>query len=310
MQARLASLAATRARVERMLAAEQAELETALAHLLAHARCRSSEHAAADQMAAAMHALGSEGAHGAKARGVTQLYTALQLYCEATDARERLEQQSAQLLGGAADGDEPLAPLGGRLDAVEATAAAHAAASREAVRAAAHAAAPVFAATPAATVATVAWPPSEVAGAVAPADDGPWAAPGERVRALWSDVDALQHSIDAEAAELQANGGRGGGGAEYALRTPATVSQEPPRGSSREASPLGESPQLAELQSELRAEQQARLQAEEQAADLIVQNQARNEVLEARLRELEAKLQAGATSMSRTTSPRGSPSWA
>ena len=53
VQARLASLSATRARVDRLLAAEQAELEAALQHLLAHARCRSSEHAAAAQMAAA-----------------------------------------------------------------------------------------------------------------------------------------------------------------------------------------------------------------------------------------------------------------
>ena len=354
VQARLASLAATRARVDRLLAAEQAELEAALQHLLAHARCRSSEHAAADQMAAAMHKLAADAGEGDKARGVTELYSALQSYCEATESRMRLEQQSQPLLDADdADADGVWAdssalahgPPAALLHAAEATATARAAAAREAAAARAAEATALVAAE---TAATVAWPGSSEQHVAATglaggrsggfAEGGStelhWAARGERVKALWGDVTALQHSIDVEAAELHAanNGlglgigigigdvkgsgsscaggkGMGGGAADVgdrvadagaavlaaptcSLRTPATSAQEPSR-----TSPPSRDEQLQStvsgLQAQLRTEQRARLQAEEQAAAMMVQQELRNEVLEARLRELEGKLQGG-----------------
>ena len=345
VQARLASLSATRARVDRLLAAEQAELEAALQHLLAHARCRSSEHAAAAQMAAAMHRLAGDAAEGDKARGVTELYGALQSYCEATESRMRLEQQSQRLLDADTDADSYAdsdgvwgdlsalvsnGPPAALLHAAEATATARAAAAREAAAARAAEATALVAAE---TAATVAWPVSGEQHAVGLAGGAElhWAARGERMKALWGDVTALQHSIDAEAAELHAspfNGGglgrgnvNGGGGGSCAggggfgggvggdvgeraadagpavvaapacsLRTPATSAQEPAR-----ASPPSGEEQLQStvsgLQAQLRTEQRARLQAEEQSAAMMVQQELRNEVLEARLRELEGRLQ-------------------
>ena len=137
--------------------------------------------------------------------------------------------------------------------------------------------------------------------------------------ALRGDVTALQHSIDVEAAELHserhaANGvglglrginvGGGscarGGGISCGVAdvradvgdcvggTPATSAQlprgSPPRGDEQLQSTV------SGLQAQLRTEQRARLQAEEQASDMIFQQERRNDVLEARLREFEGKL--------------------
>eukprot|EP00964_Phaeocystis_antarctica_P120198 scaffold83955_cov65-Phaeocystis_antarctica.AAC.1 len=248
VQARLSSLGQLRTRVEGMLGSELAELEGMQALLLHHSRCKASEQAAADAMAAATRLLSGGGAEAERARGVTQIYGALQQYCQASDERLLLEQQSGPMLEPAAASPPPRARCG--LTAAGADADAP----------------PPPPTPPAQTASEVEWPPS-LDGMVAPAlasgggggefglgaslDAGHGATRhrSEALQALWGEVGALQHSIDAETAELaqaeaelaqprggarlRPRGGRAGGDAirgdaDDAFRTPLILRAPPP----------------------------------------------------------------------------------
>ena len=244
VQARLSSLGQLRTRVEGMLGSELAELEGMQALLLHHSRCKASEQAAADAMAAATRLLSGGGAEAERARGVTQIYGALQQYCQASDERLLLEQQSGPLLEPAAASPPPRARCGFNAAGADSDAP------------------PPPPTPPAKTASEVEWPPS-LGGMLAPELAGGGGGFGasldkghgatrhrsEALQALWGEVGALQHSIDAETAELaqaeaelmqprggarpRPRGGRAGGDAiqgdaDDAFRTPLILRAPPP----------------------------------------------------------------------------------
>ena len=244
VHARLSSLGQLRTRVEEMLGSELAELEGMQALLLHHSRCKASEQAAADAMAAATRLLSGGGAEAERARGVTQIYGALQQYCRASDERLLLEQQSGPLIEPAAASPPPRARSGFNAAGADTDAP------------------PPPPTPPAKTASEVEWPPA-LGGMVAPVlagggggfgaslDEGHGATRhrSEALQSLWGEVGALQHSIDAETAELaqaeaelvqprgaarqRPQGGRAGGAAilgnvDDAFRTPLILRAPPP----------------------------------------------------------------------------------